>query len=86
MFVLNLVLVWLLGLFVFSEVMKGLWAKKQAKMKKNMVDSADWEKGKTGLEIMDNAARRSEAEDKQVKKKSHLKDLSFLKSSRIGIV
>ncbi|KAF7806114.1 rhoGEF domain-containing protein gxcJ [Senna tora] len=44
-------------LITTQDVMKGLWAKKQAKMKKNM--------GKTGLE-MDKAARRSEAEDKQV--------------------
>lgn len=57
----------LLG-FVFSEVMKGLLAKKQAKMQKGMVDSAhklDWVKGKASFET-DKAARRSETEDKQV--------------------
>ncbi|KAI4336103.1 hypothetical protein L6164_014673 [Bauhinia variegata] len=53
-----------------QEVMKGLWAKKQAKMKKNLSESAqkpDLMKEKPGLE-KDKAARRTEPEDNQVNK------------------
>ena len=54
--------------FFGSEVMKGLWAKKQAKMKRNLSESAhksDQVKLKPGFE-MDKAGRRLESEDKQV--------------------
>ncbi|KAK4257104.1 hypothetical protein QN277_006736 [Acacia crassicarpa] len=54
-------------LITTQEVMKGLLAKKQAKMQKGMVDSThklDWVKGKASFET-DKAARRSETEDKQ---------------------
>ncbi|XP_019456707.1 PREDICTED: uncharacterized protein LOC109357292 isoform X2 [Lupinus angustifolius] len=50
-----------------QEVMKGMWAKKQAKMKKNLPESAlksDQVKEKSLLE-MDKAARRIEPEDNQ---------------------
>lgn len=46
-----------------QEVMKGLWAKKQAKMKKNLSESA--QKPNLMKEKMDKAARRSEPEDNQ---------------------
>lgn len=55
-------------LITTQEVVKGLLAKKQAKMQKSMTDSAqklDWVKGRSGLET-NKAARRSETEDKQV--------------------
>ncbi|OIW17717.1 hypothetical protein TanjilG_29067 [Lupinus angustifolius] len=50
-----------------QEVMKGIWAKKQAKMNKNLPESArnsDQVKGKPVLEMY-KASRRSEPEDKQ---------------------
>ncbi|KAI4343777.1 hypothetical protein L6164_011087 [Bauhinia variegata] len=53
-----------------QEVMRGLWSKKQAKMKKNMSVSAykpDLMKEKPGLE-KDKAARSSEPEDNQATK------------------
>ncbi|KAK7291651.1 hypothetical protein RIF29_06964 [Crotalaria pallida] len=54
-----------------QEVMKGLWAKKQAKMKKNLPESAqklDQVKEKSVLE-MDKASRRSEPEDNKAETK-----------------
>lgn len=48
----------------FSEVMKGLWAKKQAKMKRNLSDSA--QKPNLMKERTDKSARGSEPEDNQV--------------------
>ena len=46
-----------------QEVMKGLWAKKQAKMKRNLSDSA--QKPNLMKERTDKSARRSEPEDNQ---------------------
>ncbi|KAL2321875.1 hypothetical protein Fmac_026254 [Flemingia macrophylla] len=46
-----------------QEVMKGLWAKKQAKMKRNVSESA--QKPNLMKERTDKAARRSEPEDSQ---------------------
>ncbi|KAJ1439022.1 hypothetical protein SESBI_02799 [Sesbania bispinosa] len=46
-----------------QEVMKGLWAKKQAKMQKNMPESA--QKSNQMKEKMDKAARKFEPEDNQ---------------------
>ena len=48
----------------FPEVMKGLWAKKQAKMKRNLSDSA--QKPNLMKERTDKSARGSEPEDNQV--------------------
>ena len=46
-----------------QEVMKGLWAKKQAKMKRNLSDSA--QKPNLMKERTDKSTRRSEPEDNQ---------------------
>ncbi|XP_020227725.1 uncharacterized protein LOC109808935 [Cajanus cajan] len=46
-----------------QEVMKGLWAKKQAKMKRNLSESA--QKPNLMKERTDKAARRTEPEDNQ---------------------
>lgn len=48
----------------FPEVMKGLWEKKQAKMKRNLSDSA--QKPNLMKERTDKSTRRSEPEDNQV--------------------
>lgn len=48
--------------FLGSEVTKGLWAKKQAKMKRSLSEPAH--KSNQMKEKMDKAARRSEPEDK----------------------
>lgn len=47
-----------------SEVMKGLWAKKQAKLKRNLPESA--QKPNLTKERTDKSARRSEPEDNLV--------------------
>lgn len=48
----------------FPEVMKGLWEKKQAKMKRNLSESA--QKPNLMKERTDKSTRRSEPEDNQV--------------------
>lgn len=59
-------------LFLDTEVMKGLLAKKQAKMKRNESESAP--KINQKKEMMDKPARRSEPEENQVNLN---KDLDF---------
>jgi hypothetical protein len=53
-------------LFLVSEVTKGMWAKKQAKMKRNSLPESAQKSNQIKERINDKTANRSEPEDNKV--------------------
>lgn len=72
-------------LFLVSEVTKGMWAKKQAKMKRNSSESA--QKSNQIKERIDKGAKSSEPEDNKVNKSQpKFWFLMFLLSSSLSLL